>query len=247
MVCWEQPVSMNSWITTETPLIIAHRGASADLPENTLAAFALAAEQGADGIELDVRFSADKQIVIFHDSTLERLAASNYKVSELTLSQLKEIDLGEGQTIATLDELFEMMGPRVRYNIEIKDFSLFDAGLETAVADCIESFALQELVLISSFNPWSVRRARNAISRSVPVALIRTKGILKYTYLLASEQADNPHHALVDEKYMAWAKKRDYLVCVWTVDDPQEASRLARLAVNGIITNKPQLLRRHLN
>ena len=238
---------MNSWTLAETPLIIGHRGASADLPENTLAACSLAAEQGADGIELDVQLSADKQIVVFHDSTLERLAGSKRKVSDLTVSQLKDIDLGEGQTIPTLDELLEIMGPRLLYNIEIKEFSLRDNGLETAVADRIESFGLQDLVLISSFSPFSVRRARKVFSRSVPVALIRAKGIYKYTYLLASEQADNPHYSMVDEAYMVWAKKRGYRVHVWTVDDPQEASRLAGLGVHGIITNKPELIRQHLD
>lgn len=238
---------MNSWFAAETPLIIGHRGASADLPENTLAACALAAEHGADGIELDVQFSADHQIVVFHDAKLERLAGSERKVSELTVAQLKEIDLGEGQTIPTLDELFEMMGPRLLYNIEIKEFSLRDNGLETAVADRVESFGLQDLVLISSFSPFSVRRARKVFSRSVPVALIRAKGIYKYTYLLASEQGDNPHYSLVDEAYMAWAKKRGYRVHVWTVDDPQEASRLADLGVHGIISNKPKLIRQHLS
>jgi glycerophosphoryl diester phosphodiesterase len=238
---------MNNWSLAETPLIIAHRGASADLPGNTLAAFALAAEQGADGIELDVQLSADNQIVIFHDYTLERLTENKHKVSELTTSELKDIDLGEGQTMSTLDELFEMIGPRMLYNIEIKEFSLRDNGLETAVADRIESFGLQDRALISSFNPLSVRRARNALSRSIPVALIRMKGIFKYTYLLASEQADNPHHTLVDEKYMAWAKKRGYRVHAWTVDDPQEASRLASLGVHGIITSRPKFVRQHLN
>jgi len=238
---------MNRWTEAETPLIIGHRGASADLPENTLAAFALAADQGADGIELDVQFSADNQIIICHDFTLERLAGIERKVTDLTISELKEYDLGEGQTIPTLDELFEMMGPRVLYNIEIKDFSFRDNGLETAVADRIESFGLQDLALLSSFNPLSVRRARKALSHSIPVALIRMKGVFKYTYLLASVQADNPHHSLVDKKYMAWAQKRGYRVHAWTVDDPLEAARLASLGVHGIITNKPQFVRQHLN
>lgn len=238
---------MNSWTSADTPLIIAHRGASADLPENTLAAFALAAEQGADGIELDVQFSADNQIVIFHDATLERLTGSKRKVSQLSTAELKGIDLGMEQTIPTLDELLEMMGPRLLYNIEIKEFSMRDNGLETAVADRIESFALQDMTLISSFNPFSVRRARQACSRSTTVALIRAEGFLKYTYLFASEQADNPHHALVDENYIVWANKRGYRIYAWTVDDPQVASRLVDLGVHGIITNRPQLIREHLH
>jgi glycerophosphoryl diester phosphodiesterase len=237
---------MNSWTTAESLLIIAHRGASADMHENSLAAFALAADQGADAIELDVQFSADNQIVIFHDSTLERFTGDKRKVSQLTLEQLKAIDLGQGQTIPTLDELLEMIGPRLLYNIEIKDFSLGDSGLETAVADRIESFGLQSQTLISSFNPLSARRVRRACGRSIPVALIRAPGLLKYTYLFASEQADNPHHALVDEVYMAWAAKKGYRIHAWTVDDPQEARRLADLGVHGIITNKPQFIREQL-
>jgi glycerophosphoryl diester phosphodiesterase len=237
---------MNSWTATDSLLIIAHRGASADLPENSLAAFALAAEQGADGIELDVQFSADNQIVIFHDATIERFTGHKYKVSHLTLAELKEVDLGQGQVIPTLDELLEMMGPRLLYNIEIKDFNLRNKGLEAAIADRIESFAVQDQTLISTFNPLSVRRARKVFSRSVPIALIRATGLLQYTYLFASEQADNPHHALVNEKYIAWAKKRGYRIHAWTVDDPGEASRLAGLGVHGIITNRPQIIREHL-
>ena len=194
-----------------------------------------------------MQFSADNQIVIFHDATLERLAGSERKISEMTLPELKEIDLGEGQTLATLDELFEMMGPQLLYNIEIKGFNRRNNGLEAAVADRVESFGLQELTLISSFNPFSVRRARKIFSRSVPVALIRAPGYYKYTYLLASEQADHPHYSLVDESYMAWAKKRGYRVHVWTVDDPQEAARLASLGVHGIISNRPRFLRQHLS
>ena len=234
---------MNSWTATETPLIIAHRGASADLPENTLAAFALAAEQGADGIELDVQLTADKRIVIFHDPTLERFTGSKSKVSELTLAELKTVDLGEGQTIPTLDELLEFLGPRLLYNIELKNLSLRDNGLEAAVADRIESFALLDLTLVSSFNPFSVRRARQVFHRSVPIALVRARGLRQYTYLLASEQADHPHHSLVDDKYMEWAKKRNYRIHAWTVDEPREARRLAELGVHGIISNKPLVIR----
>ena len=161
----------SNWLLNEKLLIIAHRGAKADRVENTLAAFATAAEQGADGIELDVQFSADKRLVIFHDHSLRRVIGSNKKVSDLSLSELQSIDLGEDQRIPTLDELFEMMGPRLLYNIELKTTHILDVGLETAVADRVESFGLQHLVLISSFNPFSVHRARRVFSSSTAVAL----------------------------------------------------------------------------
>ena len=236
----------NSWISAETPLVIAHRGASVELPDNTLAAFAMAAEQGADGIELDVQFSADGRLVIYHDFILEPLTGNKQKVSDLTLAELKDLDLGDEQTVPTLDELFEMMGPRFLYNIELKDFSWRDNGLETAVADRVESFGLENLALISSFSPWSVRRARRAFHGSIPVALVRKKGIFKHGYWLASGEADHPHYSLVNEDYMAWARKRNYRVHVWTVDDPDQASRLVQLGVHGIITKKPQFIRQHL-
>ena len=239
---------MNSdWFTAETPLIIAHRGASVDMIENSLAAFALAAEQGADGLELDVQFSADGQLVIYHDFSLQRVTGKNEKVADLTLDELKNIDLGEEQRIPTLDELFEMMGSGLLYNIELKGFGLRDNGLETAVADRVESFGLESKVLISSFNPLSVRRSRRVFSSSIPVALIRSKGLDKYAYWFAGSEVDHPQHELVDESYMAWCTKRGCRSHAWTVNEAEEARRLAQLGVQGLITDKPQFIRQVLS
>jgi glycerophosphoryl diester phosphodiesterase len=234
------------WFVLNRPLIVAHRGASAYAPENTLAAFERAAELGADGIELDVQLSKDGRLVIIHDFDTARTTNGQGKVSDLTLAELQSFDAGEGQKIPTLDELFEMLGPRLLYNIEIKYFGWRDRGVETAVADRIAAYQLENHVLVSSFNPLAVRRARRQLPRSVPVALLRGTGLLKYGYWLADGEADHPHYSLVDEAYMVWAKKRGYRTNVWTVDDPAEAQRLARLGVNGIITNKPDLLRESL-
>jgi glycerophosphoryl diester phosphodiesterase len=234
------------WFVLNRPLIVAHRGASAYAPENTLAAFERAAELGADGIELDVQLSKDGRLVIIHDFDTARTTNGQGKVSDLTLAELQSFDAGEGQKIPTLDELFEMLGPRLLYNIEIKYFGWRDRGVETAVADRIAAYQLENHVLVSSFNPLAVRRARRQLPQSVPVALLRGTGLLKYGYWLADGEADHPHYSLVDEAYMVWAKKRGYRTNVWTVDDPAEAQRLARLGVNGIITNKPDLLRESL-
>ena len=225
------------------PLIIAHRGASAAAPENTLAAFGLAAELGADGIELDVQMSGDGRLVVIHDFDAARTTNGQGKVAELTLAELQAFDAGAGQKIPTLDDVFEMLGPRLLYNIEIKYFGWRDRGVETAVADRIAAYHLENQVLISSFSPLAVRRARRQLPQTVPVALIRGTGLLKYGYWLADGQADHPNYALVDASYMAWAKKRGYQTNVWTVDDPAEARRLAQLGVNGLITNKPDLIR----
>ncbi len=229
------------------PYIIGHRGASAYLPENTLAACALAVEQGADGIEVDVQLTADGRLVLFHDFNVKRTTNGSGKVSKMTLADLQMLDAGEGQTIPTLDELFEMLGPSTLYYLEIKDFHLRDRGMETAVADRVESYNLQDRVLIASFNPFSVRRARRCFTDRTKVALIRMPGWLKYSYWLAQGEADHPHYSQVNPKYMVWAQRRGFQqVNVWTVDDPVEARRLAHLGVNAIVTNKPDVIARVL-
>ena len=232
----------NSWSSTGRPIILGHRGASADMPENTLAAFGLALEQGADGLELDVRLAGDGRVVICHDATVERISNGRGKISAMTVAELKRLDLGREQTIPTLDELFEMLGPQLLYNIELKSFGWPDDGLAAAVADRVAAYHLQNHVLISSFSPFAVRRARRVFPRSTPVALIRMPGLWYYTYLLASGEADHPHYTMIDEKYMAWARRRGYLVNTWTVDNPETARRLADLGVDGIITNKPAIV-----
>ncbi|MCI0398700.1 MAG: hypothetical protein L0332_21435 [Chloroflexi bacterium] len=238
---------MNDWFTGRSPLIIAHRGASANAPENSFSAFALAAEERADGIELDVRLSADNWPVVLHDATLERTTDGRGPVSRQTVAQLQELNAGDDRPVPTLDELFEMFGPSLLYNVELKDWGLLDQGLAAAVADRIEGHHLQDRVLVSSFNPLVVRRARRVLSPRTPVALIRDHGLLKYGYLLADGPADHPRHMLVDEAYMAWAGRKGYRVHAWTVDDPAEAQRLVALGVHAIITNKPQLIRESLN
>lgn len=234
------------WRTAQTPLIIGHRGASSEAPENTLAAFGLAAEQGADGVELDVRLSADGDIVVIHDATVERTTSGRGRVSDLRTAELQALDAGMEQGIPTLDDVFLAFGPSLLYNVELKDFGLGDGGLAVAVADRVEAYHLENQVVISSFNPLAVRRARKSLSRTTMVAVIWEAGPRWLRHLGVRAEADHPHFSLVDRDYMAWARANDYRVHVWTVDEPAEAQRLAELGVHGIITNKPALIRETL-
>ncbi len=232
-----------NWMTAKQTLIIGHRGASAYAPENTLAAFELAAEQGADGVELDVQLSADGRVMVFHDFDVSRLTNGEGLVTQMTAADLQSLTMAEGQTIPTLGEVFEVMGPRLLYNIEVKYFGWRGHGLEAAVADCIESHHMENKVLISSFNPLAVRRARRHMPRTVPIAILYREGMFEYSRFLAKSNVVHPAHTMVDDAYMAWARKRGYRVNVWTVDDPAEARRLVDLGVNGLITNKPDVIR----
>lgn len=235
-----------NWFTSAIPLVIGHRGASADAPENTLASFLLAREQGADGIELDVQLSADGELVVFHDTRVERITNGRGAVTQMPAVALRALDAGQGQVIPTLAEVFELLGANFLYNVEIKEWRWRNQGIETAVAALIHKHNLDRQVLVSSFNPLVLRRIRPHLTRSTPLALIHGGSWLRHGGALANYPADHPQHSRVDEAYLAWARRRGMRVHVWTVDEPAEARRLAQLGVHGIITNRPRHIRQAL-
>lgn len=234
------------WYSSATPLIIGHRGASAEAPENTLAAFGLAAEQGAHGIELDARLSADGNVVVMHDATVDRTTAGSGAVARMTTEALKALDAGLGQPVPTLDNVFQTFGPSLLYNVELKGCGLWGRGLEEAVADRIAAYHLENQVVVSSFNPLCVRRARSTLSETTMVALVWAYGPRWLSHLPVRAEADHPHYSKVNETYISWARHQGVRVHVWTVDDPSEAQRLTRLGVQAIVTNKPRTIREAL-
>jgi len=249
-----------------TPLILAHRGASAYAPENTIAAFRLAHELGADGIECDVRLTRDKIPVIIHDDTVDRTTNGAGRVSDLTIAEIARLDAGSwkttdyrGEPIPTLAQVFEGLADwlhpvgRVRpcfINLELKTKRLTTDGLERAVLNVIARYGVQDRVLLSSFNPLALHRAKTINPRLARGLLYDSSSpiFLRQTWLRfwAAPQAMHPEHTLLDAKYMEWARRKKLHVNTWTVDEPAEAVRLAKLAVNAIITNKPDVIRQAL-
>ncbi|MGQ9516894.1 MAG: glycerophosphodiester phosphodiesterase [Anaerolineae bacterium] len=237
------------------PLVFGHRGASAAAPENTLAAFELAAEMGADGVELDAQLSQDGEVVICHDFFVDKTTNTHGRVDSFTAAELRALDAGSwfspafaGQYIPTLRELFERLGRRLLFNVELKSESLRDNGLERRVAGLIHDFDLYDRVIVSSFNPaalWRMRRLDPRIDLGLlyydeqPLHLRRA-----WARYIIPFQAMHPYYPMVDEQYMTWARRRGYKVNVWTVDDEEEARRLLRLGVNIIITNHPDVMRK---
>jgi glycerophosphoryl diester phosphodiesterase len=248
------------------PLILAHRGASAYAPENTIAAFRLAHELGADGIELDVQLTRDKIPVVIHDDTVERTTNGKGRVCDLTIAEIARLDAGAwktndyaGEPIPTLAQVFDALADwlrpvgRVRaclINVELKTERFFTDGLEQQVLNVIARYGLQDRILLSSFNPLSLRRAR-AIHRDIPRGLLYDAAMplpLRKAWLRfwADPQTMHPEAPMIDAAYMAWAKRKRLQVNTWTVDDPAEAQRLAALGVHAIITNKPDVIREAL-
>ncbi len=245
------------------PLILAHRGASAYAPENTMAAFRLAHELGADGIEFDVQLTRDKIPVVIHDDTVERTTNGAGRVAALTIAEIARLDAGAwksanyvGEPIPTLAQLFDGLADWLRptgrvspclLNLELKTERFFSDGLERQVMNVIARYGLQERILLSSFSPFALRRAR-ALRRDIPRGLLYDSTMalpLRRAWLRfwANPQALHPEASLIDARYMEWARRKKLQVNTWTVDDPSEARRLADLGVHALITNKPDVIR----
>jgi len=234
-------------------LNFAHRGASVAAPANTLSAFRLAAEMGADGVELDVQLSRDGEAVVVHDFTVDCTTDGRGAVREMVLAQLKELDAGSwfdpafaGERIPTLQEVFDVIGHRLLVNVEIKSLPGRSRGLEAEVVRLIEDNSLAHRVIVSSFNPLSLRKVKR-LNPNILTALLYAPDLpllLRRAWLgpIAPHEFRHPHYSMVDERFMAWVRRKGYRVNAWTVNEPGEIRRLLALGVDGIITDHPDLL-----
>jgi glycerophosphoryl diester phosphodiesterase len=244
-------------------LNFAHRGASHDAPENTLAAFRLALEMGADGAELDVQVSKDGEAVVMHNFTVDATTDGQGAVRDKTLAELKELDAGSwfgdgltksafaGQRIPTLQEVIVEVGHQLLLNIELKTRVFGSGDLVAEVVRLIEDHNLIHRAIVSSINPFALRRVKR-LNRRINTGLLYffdlpTHLVRACLSFLAKPNALHPEKHLVTREYMAWAKEKGYRVNAWTVDDPAEMKRLISLGVDGIITNRPDVLREILD
>jgi len=225
------------------PKVIAHRGASADAPENTLAAFQLALDVSADGIELDVMLSKDKQLVVIHDDTIDRTTNGSGRVSDMTLEELQSFDAGDGQKIPSLKEVFDQFGSKFLINIELKNYSSIFDSLPLKVASLVKEHGVSESVLISSFNPFNLPRFGRRLP-DVTLGLITQPGQARHwIWRLFRYDALHPHFSDVDEVLVAAVHASNRQINTWTPDDPDEIRWLASLGVDSVITNVPKLAR----
>lgn len=248
------------------PLILAHRGASAYAPENTIAAFRLARELGADGIELDVQLTRDKVPIVIHDDTVDRTTDGHGRVCDLTIAEIAQLDAGSwktedyrGEPIPTLAQVFDALSDWLKpvgreraglINVELKTEWILTDGLEREVLNLIARYGIQERIVLSSFSPLSLYRAKKINPRLRRGMLYDPSEAiyLRRAWLrpFVAPQTMHPEHVMVDAKFMEWAKRKKLGVIPWTVDDPDEAKRLAELGVNAMITNKPDVIREAL-
>jgi glycerophosphoryl diester phosphodiesterase len=234
------------------PLIWGHRGASFDAPENTLAAFALALEQGADGVELDAQRCASGEVVVLHDESLGRTTGFAGLVSQTPWSVVRTLDAGarkaerfRGERVPLLAEVLEVFPALV--NVELKCERADDGGLTAEVVRVVREARAGGRVLLSSFNPLCLLRAR-ALAPRLPRALLfehEQEWPLRSGLAapLVGARALHAEHVLATPARVARWRRRGYSVACWTVDGADEAARLWESGVSGLITNRPSLLR----
>jgi glycerophosphoryl diester phosphodiesterase len=243
------------WGRRERPLVIAHRGASADARENTLSAFRLARKDGADGVELDVMRCASGEVVVYHDDDLERLAGREGEVRKLRWDELRAVDLGGGERIPLLEEVLEEIGP-LGVNVELKSHPhwarrLADDGLAACVGDMLRHHGLVDRALVSSFDPLLLLRFRSA-APEFPTGLLfghnQSRPLRQaWSAPLVKPMALHPEADLVDQIALDGWRRQGYAVNAWTVDEPAELRCLYALGVDAVITNRPATARKLLD
>ncbi|NPA91559.1 MAG: glycerophosphodiester phosphodiesterase [Chloroflexi bacterium] len=251
------------------PTAYAHRGGAALWPENTLYAFQHAWELGVDVLELDVRGTRDGAIVVIHDPTVDRTTNGTGRVKDMTLADIQALDAGyrftpdggktypyrgQGIRIPTLEEVFDAL-PNARFNIEVKSN---DPPIVDAVADLIRRKGMEDRVLIGAFD----QKIAEALRRALPeAATFATEGEARAFWFWQKVHLPRVWRPVPDALqvpptfpvkgypvtvlspyYVQAAHRLGVHVDVWTVDDPDEMARFLDMGVDGIMSDRPDVL-----
>ena len=235
-------------------LNIAHRGFSGKYPENTMLAFRKAIECGADGIELDVHFSKDGELVVIHDERIDRTCDGEGFVCDYTYRELLQFDASAGfrgmygvNRIPTLREVFELIKPVDGFicNIELKTGYNVYPGIEKAVYELIKEFALEDRIIISSFNHFSVARFKS-LAPEIKCGFLEGDWILNFGWYTREHGVEcvHPRFNTVTEETAEEIKENGIKINTWTVNEPDEIKRLYKLGVDAVIGNFPDMTKR---
>lgn len=212
-------------------LLLGHRGARRYAPENTLAAFDLALDHGADGFEFDVRSTGNKQSIICHDPRLNRLAIRKH-----TFKQLQASYASAQECAPSLEDVLDRYARSAFLNIEVKV-----RGMEPLVARAVKRVRPQRGYFISSFLPSVVRTLHLLDASLVLGALAQTRWqLLRWSKLPATYVV--PHYRLLSPRLIEKLHVAGKTVITWTVNDPRQMLRAARMGVDGIISDDTKLL-----
>ena len=227
------------------PLVIAHRGASGHLPENTLAAYQRAVEQRADMIEIDLHRSRDGAIAIAHDPDLSALGGSG-QIADASLAELGALDAGGGEGVPTLEQVLDRFGEQIPFNLEIKRGRGGEyPELEARALEAVARRGLLGRTLFSSFEDGVLERLRAQAQEARIGCLVsprRPERPLERARAVGAESL-HPWVGLVTPDLIRAAHGDGLAVYVFTVDAADEMRRLLDLGVDGLFTNFPDRLR----
>lgn len=249
-----------------SPLIIGHRGNSAHAPENTLAAFQRAIEDGSDGVEFDVQLSKDGVPVVIHDHSLVRTARRDENVSDLTADQLGKVDVGSwfnakfpkrarpefaAETIPTLEQalrLLESSSGLIYIELKCGDHDFVD--LAKAVCDVIRRSSALPRIIVKSFKLAAIPEIRHNLPEAQTAALLspkvmnilrHRKSILAIAHEFGADQL-SLHYSLVSRKLASLAADAEMPITIWTADSPKWIKRCRKIGIGAVITNDPARL-----
>jgi len=224
-------------------LRIGHRGAKGYFPENTLISFRKSLEMNADGIELDVHLSADNEIIVLHDHTIDRTTNGKGAVKDLSLAELKSFSIDVSEEIPTLGEVFDLIDKKCLVNIELK--------VETSakpVTALIEKYVSENgwnynLFLVSSFDWNTLQEIRNWNPQIRLGVLTETDLELAIGFsAFIKAETIHPYFHLLTASNVAAMQAKGFGVFPWTINEPEDIDRIKSYKVNGIITDFPNRL-----
>lgn len=234
-------VIMNACSPPNQLLVIGHRGAKGHLAENTLPSIAKAIELEVDGVEIDIFQCASGELVVFHDKTLEKLTNAEGYIEALDLDSIQRIEVLDGFTIPTLEEVLDLIRGRVILNIELK-------GSATAVKtnELLQIYFEREewsseKIIISSFN-WEELRIFRQVNDQVPIAILTEDDPLDAIPIGIELEAVaiNPDYKSLNSDNLAKIRKAGFKIYPWTVNDINDINLISNLGVDGIITDFPE-------
>ena len=232
---------------SKTPLIIAHRGSSKIAPENTLKAFQKAIDLKADLIEFDLHQSKDQELVITHDPNTKRITGNDNFVEDLTLSELRDLDFGEGEKIPTLQEAVNLCKGKIGLIIEV-----ISKNMGKKIVQVLQDSKVINTTIISSFNFKELQKIQNLEPRLKYASIIpyevraenNPKWLIWETKKEAIDRAAknkflyiHPHFALIDKQLIDYSHQKGLKVNVYVVDVKPTMKRLSRYGIDGIMTN----------
>jgi glycerophosphoryl diester phosphodiesterase len=233
------------------PVAMAHRGGAIEHLENTLPAFQACVDMGYRYLETDVRVTADGVLAVFHDPTLERVTDRTGRIDALPWSEVSTARIGGREPILRLEDLLGAW-PDVRFNLDIKA-----AGVLAPLVRTVRRLKVADRICLASFSDARIAAARRLLGPAVCTALgprgvaalrlssysPRAAGLVRIQAGVAQVPLQLGGRALVDERFLAAAHARDLQVHVWTVDTEEEATSMLELGVDGLMTDRPAMLR----